>query len=75
MEYYYDNFLSCGNTLEIVDRWKEKSDMFGKKAIVYDGIQQVIGQIIDLDQNGAMLMKLSDTSIRKIIYYNNVSLH
>lgn len=75
MEYYYDNFLSRGNTLEIVDRWKERSDMFGKKAIVYDGNQQVMGEIIDLDQNGALLMKLSDTSIRKIIYYDNVSLH
>ena len=75
MEYYFDNFLSCGNTLEIVDRWKEKSDMLGKKAIVYDGNQQVKGEIIDVDQNGALLMKLSDTSIRKIIYYDNVSLH
>lgn len=75
LEYYYDNFLSCGNTLEIIDRWKEKCEMFGKKGIVYDGNQKVTGEVIDLDQNGALIMKVSDTSIKKIIYYDNVSLH
>jgi BirA family transcriptional regulator, biotin operon repressor / biotin---[acetyl-CoA-carboxylase] ligase len=75
MEYYYDNFLSCGNTLEILDRWKEKSDMFGKKAIVYEGNQKIMGEVIDIDQNGALLMKQSDTSVRRIVYYDKVSLH
>ncbi len=75
LEYYYDNFLSSGKTLEIIDRWKEKSDIFGKKTIVYDGTQKVIGEVIDIDPNGALLMKLGDTSIKKIIYYRNVSFH
>jgi BirA family transcriptional regulator, biotin operon repressor / biotin---[acetyl-CoA-carboxylase] ligase len=75
MEYYYDNFLSSGKTLEIIDRWKEKSDIFGKKAIVYDGTQKVMGEVIDIDQNGALLMKTSDTLIKKINYYSNVSFH
>jgi BirA family biotin operon repressor/biotin-[acetyl-CoA-carboxylase] ligase len=75
MEYYYDNFLSSGKAIEIVDRWKEKSDIFGKKAIVYDGTQKVIGEVIDIDQNGALLMKLIDTSIKKISHYSDVSFH
>ncbi|HEX2305560.1 MAG TPA: biotin--[acetyl-CoA-carboxylase] ligase [Nitrososphaeraceae archaeon] len=72
MEYYYENFLSNGRTLEIIERWKEKSDIFGKKAIVYDGTQKVMGEVIDIDQNGALIIKLSDTSIKKINYYSNV---
>lgn len=75
IEYYYDNFVSCGNTLEIIDRWKEKSDMFGKKATVRDGNQKIMGHIIDIDQTGALLIKPSDNSIKKIIYYDNVTLH
>lgn len=72
MEYYYENFLSNGRTLEIIERWKEKSDIFGKKAIVYDGTQKVMGEAIDIDQNGALIIKLSDTSIKKINYYSTV---
>lgn len=72
MEYYYENFLSNGRTLEIIERWKEKSDIFGKKAIVYDGTQKIMGEAIDIDQNGALIIKLSDTSIKKINYYSNV---
>jgi BirA family transcriptional regulator, biotin operon repressor / biotin---[acetyl-CoA-carboxylase] ligase len=70
MEYYYDNFLSSGKAIEIINRWKEKSDIFGKKAIVYDGTQKVVGEVIDIDQNGALLMKLIDTSVKKISYYS-----
>ena len=73
LEHYYDNLLSRGKTLEIIESWKEKSDMFGKKAIVYDGNEKFMGQAIDIDQNGALVMKLSDGSAKKIIYYNNVS--
>jgi BirA family transcriptional regulator, biotin operon repressor / biotin---[acetyl-CoA-carboxylase] ligase len=75
IEYYYDNFMSCGNTSEIIDRWKQKSDMFGKKATVHDGNQKFVGHIFDIDNTGALLLKLSDASIKKIIYYDNVTLH
>jgi BirA family transcriptional regulator, biotin operon repressor / biotin---[acetyl-CoA-carboxylase] ligase len=73
LEHYYDNLLSRGKTLEIIESWKEKSDMFGKKVIVYDGNEKFMGQAIDIDQNGALVMKLSDGSAKKIIYYNNIS--
>ena len=75
IEFYYDNFISCGNTSEIIDRWKQKSDMFGKKATVHDGNQKFVGHIFDIDNTGALLIKLSDDSIKKIIYYDNVTLH
>ena len=59
--------------MEILDRWKQESDMFGKRAIVYDGTQKFSGEVIDLDNNGSLIMRLDDSSIKKIIYYSNVS--
>jgi len=74
LEHYYDTLLSRGKTLEIIDSWKERSDMFGKEAIVYDGNEKFMGQVIDIDPNGALVMKLTDGSVKKIIYYSNVSI-
>lgn len=74
LEHYYDALLSRGKTLEIIDSWKEKSDMFGKKAIVYDGNEKFMGHVIDIDQSGALVMKLTDDSVKNIIYYSNVSI-
>ena len=47
--------------------------VFGKRAIVYDGTQKFLGEVIDLDNNGSLIMRLDDSSIKKIIYYSNVS--
>ena len=60
--------------MEILDRWKQESDMFGKSAVVYDGTQIFSGEVIDLDNNGSLIMRLDDSSIKKIIYYSNVSI-
>jgi len=59
--------------MEILDRWKQESDIFGKRAIVYDGTQKFGGEVLDLDNNGSLIMRLDDSSIKKIIYYSNVS--
>ena len=74
LEHYYDDLLSRGKTLEIIDSWKEKSDMFGKEIIVYDGDEKFMGHVIDIDQNGALVMKLTDGSVKNIIYYSDVSI-
>jgi BirA family transcriptional regulator, biotin operon repressor / biotin---[acetyl-CoA-carboxylase] ligase len=74
LEHYYDALLSRGKTLEIIDSWKEKSEMFGKKAIVYDGNEKFMGHVIDIAQNGALVMKLTDGSVKNIIYYSDVSI-
>lgn len=39
IEYYYYNLLRTGKSTEILDRWKQQSDMFGRRAVVYDGTQ------------------------------------
>ena len=47
--------------------------MFGRRAIVYDGIEKIMGEVVDIDQDGSLLMKLGDDSIKKITYYRNVT--
>lgn len=73
IEYYYYELLSTGKTLEIIDLWKENSNVVGKKAIVYDGNETVAGHVIDIDKDGSLLMKLDDASIKRVTYYDNVT--
>jgi BirA family biotin operon repressor/biotin-[acetyl-CoA-carboxylase] ligase len=72
IEYYY-NFISSGKSSGIIELWKQNSDMLGRRAIVYDGIQKIIGEVVDIDQDGSLVMKLGDDSIKKITYYGNVT--
>ena len=58
VEYYYYDLLSTGKTLEIIDLWKKNSDIIGKKGIVYDRNDNVVGKVIDVDKDGSLLMKL-----------------
>lgn len=73
LEYYYYELLSTGKTLEILDLWKKNSDTVGKQATVFDGNETVAGQVIDIEQDGSLLMKLSDGSIKSVTYYSNVN--
>jgi BirA family biotin operon repressor/biotin-[acetyl-CoA-carboxylase] ligase len=73
IEYYYYDFLTSGKALEIIALWKKNSDMFGRRAIVHDGIEKIMGEVIDIAQDGSLLMKLEDESIRKITYFRNVT--
>jgi len=73
IEYYYYNLLSTGKTLEIIDLWKKNSDIIGKRGIVYDRNDKVVGKVIDIDKDGSLLMKLDDSSIKKVTFYTSVS--
>jgi biotin-(acetyl-CoA carboxylase) ligase len=73
LEHYYYELLSNGKTLEIIDLWKKNSDIIDKKATVYDGNEIVVGQVIDIDKDGTLLMRLGDGSIRSVSYYSNVT--
>lgn len=75
IEYYYNNFLKVGKNAEILNRWKRESDMFGKRAIIYDGVHKFAGEVVDLCYDGALLMKLDDSSSKKIISYSDVTFH
>jgi BirA family biotin operon repressor/biotin-[acetyl-CoA-carboxylase] ligase len=71
IEYYYYDLLSTGKTLEIIDLWKKNSDIIGKRGIVYDGNEKVVGKVIDIDKDGSLLMKLDDSSIKRVMFYTN----
>jgi BirA family biotin operon repressor/biotin-[acetyl-CoA-carboxylase] ligase len=73
VEYYYYDLLSTGKTMEIIDLWKKNSDIIGKRGIVYDGNEKVVGKVIDIDKDGSLLMKLDDSGIKRVTYYTNIS--
>lgn len=73
LEYYYYDLLNTGKSLEIIELWKKNSDIIGKTAIVYDGNEKVVGQVIDIDKEGSLLMKLFDSSVKRVTYYSNVT--
>jgi biotin-(acetyl-CoA carboxylase) ligase len=59
--------------MEIIDLWKKNSDIIGKRGIVYDGNEKVVGKVIDIDKDGSLLMKLDDSGIKRVTYYTNIS--
>jgi BirA family biotin operon repressor/biotin-[acetyl-CoA-carboxylase] ligase len=73
IEHYYYDVLSTGRTLEIVDLWKKNSDIIGKKAIVSHDNETIMGQVIDVDKDGSLLIQLDDSSIKRVTYYSNVN--
>jgi BirA family biotin operon repressor/biotin-[acetyl-CoA-carboxylase] ligase len=73
VEYYYYDLLSTGKTMEIIDLWKKNSDIIGKRGMVYDGNEKVVGKVIDIDKDGSLLMKLDDSGIKRVTYYTNIS--
>lgn len=73
IEYYYYDLLTTGKLMEIINLWKKNSDIIGKRATIYDGNEKFVGQIIDIDKDGALLMKLGDSSVKRVTYYSNVT--
>lgn len=73
IEYYYYDLLTTGKLMEIIYLWKKNSDIIGKRATIYDGNEKFVGQIIDIDKDGALLMKLGDSSVKRVTYYSNVT--
>lgn len=73
IEYYYYDFLTTGKLMEIIDLWKKNSDIIGKRATVYDGNEKVVGQVIDIEKDGSLLMKLGDSSVKRVTYFSNVT--
>ena len=63
-EYWYEKFMEGGET--VIKRWRELSDTSGRRVKVnvgdrvYEGIAKV------LDNNGSLMLRLDDGSIKKI---------
>ncbi|MCK5588117.1 MAG: bifunctional biotin--[acetyl-CoA-carboxylase] synthetase/biotin operon repressor, partial [Candidatus Lokiarchaeota archaeon] len=50
----------------ILDVWKEFSCILGENVLVYQDDTKFFGKAIDVDQSGALILKLKNGSITKI---------
>ena len=64
-EDFYVTFLEKGFS-PILDAWKELSCILGENVIVYQDHTKYFGKAIDVDQSGALVLKLKNGSITKI---------
>lgn len=62
-----------GDYKEIINKWKMYSATIGKRVRIITDKGEIIGIAIDIDENGALILK-QDNGILKRIYYGDVSL-
>ena len=67
LEHYY-LLLEDGKTKEIIESWKQGSEIFGQRVTVNDGDNVFDGRALDLDDSGALLITLADGSVKKILF-------
>ena len=67
LELYY-LLLEDGKTREIIESWKQGSEIFGQRVTVNDGNNVFNGRALDLDDSGALLITLADGSVKKILF-------
>jgi len=53
---------------DIISEWKNHTITLGKKVTVKTITDEYSGEAIDIDQNGALVLKLGDQSTKTIIY-------
>ena len=61
------------NYREILNKWKIHSAVIGKRVRVITDKGEIIGIAIDIDEDGALILKQNDGVLRRI-YYGDVSL-
>lgn len=62
MEFWYEQF-KCEGLTAIVERWKQFSMTLGRRICIHDSKGTVEGEAIDLDKDGALLIR-TDTGMR-----------
>jgi len=50
----------------ILEEWKHLNRLFGASVEVVSFNEKIIGQVVNVDQNGALIVKLADGSMRKV---------
>jgi len=66
IEDYY-RILKVGNYNRILRDWKKHCCLLGKEITIHENGETFTGEAIDVDYQGALLIKLEDGSIRKIL--------
>lgn len=65
MEHYYNDFTR-GRFARILEEWKSLTDMIGKDVEVVSFDERFEGEAIDVDQDGALMVKLEDGSVKRV---------
>jgi BirA family biotin operon repressor/biotin-[acetyl-CoA-carboxylase] ligase len=66
LEHYYKMLTKCGFA-QILREWKSLTDTLNSYVEVTSFDEKVKGQAIDVDQDGALLIRLEDGSIKKVM--------
>ena len=65
-EAVYESFMLNGFAL-IITEWKKFASFFGKNVEVVAGAEKVNGLACDVDDNGALIIKLKDGTVRRVL--------
>lgn len=66
-ENYYKTFLEKGSIKEYINEYKEKSAVLGNEVIVTSSSLEQRGTVVDISEEGQLLLKVEDGSIKEII--------
>lgn len=72
LDNWYLKYLK-GDYMEILNKWKMHSATIGKRVRIITDKGEMIGIAIDIDEDGALILKQNDGVLKKI-YYGDVSL-
>lgn len=65
LDYQYHQLIS-GNSESVLNNWKRLSDTLGKEVIINTQKGIIQGKALDLDENGALILKTQSCEIKKI---------
>jgi len=77
MFHSYYILFSNGRFGQLLDEWKEASDTLSKRVKIVTSAEEIIGQAIDVDRSGFLLLKTDSGDIKKVVsgdclYFNEL---
>jgi len=72
LDILYEQFLEEG-FLQVLKRWKEYASFLGKEVEVMDEVKRLHGLALDVDDEGALVIKLEDGTVKRV-FVGDVSL-
>jgi BirA family biotin operon repressor/biotin-[acetyl-CoA-carboxylase] ligase len=66
-ESYYKAFIETGGIESFIQEYKEKSAVLGREVRVTSSSLQLTGTVVDISNEGQLLLRLEDGSIKEII--------
>ncbi|MCJ7771655.1 MAG: biotin--[acetyl-CoA-carboxylase] ligase [Desulfobacterales bacterium] len=64
----FENSLNLSNVEKIISQWKKYTMTIGREVRIVTSRETVEGTAVDVDESGALILKLEDGTIKKIIY-------